>query len=73
MDTGSFGPNKTDATFGMQVMYQQALQEPNTAPTAGLQFFGQVDIDAKIRTMTVTHKDLAGSSLYAKTLVPTIG
>jgi alkaline phosphatase D len=57
----------------MQVMYQQALQEPNTAPTAGLQFFGQVDIDAKIRTMTVTHKDLAGSSLYAKTLVPTIG
>ena len=38
--------------------------------TNGLQFFGQVDIDAKTLAMTVTLKDLAGTSLYAKTLAP---
>jgi len=70
LNAGSFGPNKTDATFGMQVVYQKAPQEQNTAPTAGLQFFGQVDIDAKTKAMTVTLKDLAGASLYAKTLAP---
>ncbi|WP_114973937.1 alkaline phosphatase D family protein [Rhodoferax ferrireducens] len=70
LNAGSFGPNKTDATFGMQVMYQKAPQEQNTAPTAGLQFFGQVDIDARTKAMTVTLKDLTGASLYAKTLAP---
>jgi alkaline phosphatase D len=70
LNAGSFGPNKTDATFGMQVVYQKAPQEQNTAPTAGLQFFGQVDIDAKTHAMTVTLKDLTGASLYAKTLAP---
>jgi alkaline phosphatase D len=70
LNAGSFGPNKTDATFGMQVVYQKAPQEQNTAPTAGLQFFGQVDIDARSKAMTVTLKDLTGASLYAKTLAP---
>jgi len=70
LNAGSFGPNKTDATFGMQVVYQKAPQEQNTAPTAGLQFFGQVDIDAKSKALTVTLKDLTGASLYAKTLAP---
>lgn len=70
LNAGSFGPNKTDGTFGMQVVYQKAPQEQNTAPTAGLQFFGQVDIDAKSKAMTVTLKDLTGASLYSKTLVP---
>lgn len=70
LNAGSFGPNKVDATFGMQVLYQKAPQEQNAAPTAGLQFFGQVDIDAKTRAMTVTLKDLTGASLYVKTLVP---
>jgi alkaline phosphatase D len=70
LNAGSFGPNKTDATFGMQVMYQKAPQEQNTSPAAGLQFFGQVDIDAKTKAMTVTLKDLTGASLYAKTLAP---
>jgi alkaline phosphatase D len=35
-----------------------------------MQFFGQVDIDAKTQAMTVTLKDLVGASLYSKTLVP---
>ncbi len=70
LNSGSFGPNKVDATFGMQVMYQKAPQEQNTSPAAGMQFFGQVDIDAKTKAMTVTLKDLTGASLYAKTLAP---
>ena len=42
----------------------------NAPPTNGMQFFGQVDIDAKTRAMTVMLKDLAGTSLYTKTLAP---
>jgi alkaline phosphatase D len=70
LNAGSFGPNKPDDTFGMQVVYQKAPEVQNTAPTAGLQFFGQVDIDAKTHAMTVTLKDLEGQSLYTKTLAP---
>jgi len=70
LNAGSFGPNQADATFGMQVVYQKAPAAQNTPPTAGLQFFGQVDIDARTRAMTVSLKDLTGATLYSKTLVP---
>jgi alkaline phosphatase D len=70
LNAGSFGPNKVDATFGMQVVYQKAPAEQNTAPSGGYQFFGQVDIDAHSKAMTVTLKDLEGASLYSKTLAP---
>jgi alkaline phosphatase D len=70
LNAGGFGPNKMDGTFGMQVVYQKAPNEVNAAPTNGMQFFGQVDIDARTRAMTVTLKDLAGSSLYTKVLEP---
>jgi alkaline phosphatase D len=70
LNAGGFGPNKVDATFGMQVMYQKAPNEVNAPPTNGMQFFGQVDIDAKTKAMTVTLKDIAGAALYAKTLEP---
>ena len=63
-------PNAADKTFGMQVVYQKAPTEVNAPPTNGMQFFGQVDIDAKTKAMTVTLKDLSGSSLYSKTLAP---
>ena len=70
LNAGSFGPNKPDATFGVQVVYQKAPEMQNTAPSAGLQFFGQVDIDAKTRAMTVALKDLTGATLFSKTLGP---
>ncbi|MGJ7512469.1 alkaline phosphatase D family protein [Variovorax sp. GT1P44] len=70
LNAGSFGPNLPDPTFGLQVVYQKAPEVQNTAPTAGLQFFGQVDIDARTRAMTVALKDLAGATLYSKTLIP---
>jgi alkaline phosphatase D len=70
LNAGTFGPAPVDPTFGMQVVYQKVPAEQNTAPTAGLQFFGQVDIDAQTKAMTVTLKDVAGSSLFTKTLAP---
>jgi alkaline phosphatase D len=70
LNAGSFGPNTLDNTFGPQVMYQKAPEKQNTPPTAGLQFFGQIEIDAKGGAMKVTLKDLTGASLYAKTLEP---
>ena len=70
LNAGGFGPNKVDGTFGLQVMYQKAPEAPNAPPSSGMQFFGQVDIDAKTRAMTVTLKDIAGASLYSKTLAP---
>jgi alkaline phosphatase D len=70
LNAGGFGPNKPDATFGMQVVFQKAPSEVNAPPTSGLQFFGQVDIDAKTRAMTVTLKDLSGAALYSKVLPP---
>jgi alkaline phosphatase D len=45
----------------------------NAAPAVDTQFFGQVDIDAKTRAMTVTLKDLAGTALFSKTLAPRRG
>lgn len=69
-DNGGFGPNKVDATFGMQVVYQKAPEVVNAPPTNDMQFFGQVDIDARTKAMTVTLKDLMGAALYSKTLVP---
>ena len=42
----------------------------NVPPTAGLQFFGQVDIDASTGALKVALKDLAGASLWEKALSP---
>ena len=72
LNAGAFGPNLTDSTFGLQVIYQKAPNEQNAAPSSGMQFFGQVDIDAKSHALTVTLKDLYGASLYSKTLQPKI-
>ncbi|HOB65321.1 alkaline phosphatase D family protein [Ottowia sp.] len=70
LNAGSFGPNKPDATFGLQVVWEKGPAEQNTSPFAGLQFFGQVDIDPKTRAMTVALKDLTGATLYSKELAP---
>ena len=66
LNAGSFGPNALDNTFGPQVVYQKAPEKQNVPPTAGLQFFGQVQIDAKSGAMTVTLRDLTGAGLYSK-------
>ncbi len=73
LNAGSFGPNTLDNTFGPQVMFQKFPPAPNTSPFAGLQFFGQVDIDGRTAEMTVSLKDIDGNTVYSKELRPEAG
>jgi alkaline phosphatase D len=73
---GTFGPGDLDATFGPQLMYVKAPskeQGQNLPPSAGLQFFGQVQIDPNTEQMTVTLRDVADTVLWSKTLDPVKG
>lgn len=70
LNSGTFGPNDLDATFGPQLKYQRAADRPNQPPSDSLQFFGQVDIDGDTGAMTVGLKDLAGNTLYSVELEP---
>lgn len=70
LNAGTFGPNTTDATFGPQVVFTKAppAGQANLSPYAGLQFFGEVNIDQKSRALTVDLKDINGVSVFSKTL-----
>jgi alkaline phosphatase D len=48
LHAGTFGPGVTEDTFGPQVVFQKAPPkgQVNLSPSAGLQFFGEVEIDA---------------------------
>ncbi len=72
LNAGTFGPNPLDDTFGPKVVFQKAppAGQVNLPPSAGLQFFGQVDIDRTSEVMTVTLKDLAGTALFTQELTP---
>lgn len=72
LHAGTFGPNDLDATFGPKVVFQKAPPDgqANLPPSAGYQFFGQVDLDGESETLTVTLKDSAGNALYAQELAP---
>ncbi len=70
LNAGSFGPNALDNTFGPEVVYQNAPKAQNTSPFAGLQFFGQVDIDAKTKAFHVALKDMDGKTVFARSLEP---
>jgi alkaline phosphatase D len=70
LNAGSFGPKSTDATFGPQVVFTKApaAGQVNLSPFAGLQFFGEVNIDRKSRALTVDLKDIEGTAVFSKTL-----
>ncbi len=72
LNAGTFGPSRLDATFGPQVVFQKAppAGQFNLPPSAGLQFFGQVDIDGGSEVMTVRLKDLTGATLFTQELQP---
>jgi len=75
LNAGSFGPNTLDATFGPQVVFYKAppAGQANLSPFAGLQFFGEVNIDAQSCELTVDLRDINGASVYSKTLQPRMG
>lgn len=72
LNAGTFGPGQLDNTFGPEAVFFKAPPEgqANLPPSAGLQFFGQVDLDAESAALTVSLKDIAGETLYQKTLEP---
>jgi alkaline phosphatase D len=69
INAGSFGPGVLDDTFGPQLVFQKYPPAPNTSPFAGLQFFGQVDIDRR-GAMTVSLVDIDGVTLFEQELQP---
>ena len=72
LNAGTFGPNQLDNTFGPEVSFFKAPPKGQSSlpPSAGLQFFGEVEIDAKTRVMTVTLRDLTGSALFTQKINP---
>lgn len=75
LNAGSFGPNALDNTFGPQVVFQKAppAGQVNLSPYAGLQFFGEVNIDRWSHALTVDFRDINGVSIFSKTLQPVHG
>jgi len=69
-NAGTFGPNPLDNTFGPQVVFQKTPPpgQVNLPPTAGLQIFGQNDIDPHSRDMTVALKDIDGRTVFSQSL-----
>jgi len=72
LHAGTFGPNTLDNTFGPEIVYSKAPPEgeANLPPSAGLQFFGQVDIAKGSEMMTVTLNDREGGTLFTQELHP---
>jgi len=72
LHAGTFGPNELDNTFGIDVRYLKApaAGQVNLPPSAGMQFFGDVQIDAKSAAMTVHLRDINGDSLWHTSLAP---
>jgi alkaline phosphatase D len=69
INAGAFGPGETDDTFGQQVMFSKFPPAQNYSPLSGMQFFGEVNIDGRGQTLTVSLRDIGGSALFEKTLV----
>jgi alkaline phosphatase D len=74
LHAGTFGPGALDATFGPEAVFVKAPEagQANLPPSAGMQFFGQVDIDGASETMTVRLKDLDGRTLFTQELMPEV-
>ena len=69
---GTFGPNDLDMTFGPEVRFVKAPEDgqANLPPSAGLQFFGLVEIDGATEQLTVRLMDRADTELWSTTLDP---
>ncbi|MEI5678928.1 MULTISPECIES: alkaline phosphatase D family protein [unclassified Mesorhizobium] len=73
LHSGTFGPNDLDMTFGPELKFikaPSAEQGQNLPPSAGLQFFGLVDIDGASEQLTVRLMDRDDNELYKMTLDP---
>ncbi len=68
---GTFGPNKPDDTFGLEVVFSKDPGgQVNLPPTAGMQFFGECAIEGRSGALTVALKDMAGATLWQRSFDP---
>ncbi len=67
LNSGTFGPNQLDNTFGPQVKFQSvdSTMKPNRSPKDGLQFFGTVKINSQTLVMSVALHNTEGKTLYS--------
>ena len=72
LNAGTFGPGTLDGTFGPQAVFVKAPPpgQSNLSPYSGFQFFGEVNIDAQSRDLTVDLRDIDGTAVFSKTLQP---
>ncbi|WP_373528364.1 alkaline phosphatase [Nostoc sp.] len=72
LNSGTFGPNQLENTFGPQLIFQSLPlgTKANRPPSEGLQFFGGVKINENTKVMTVTLRNLAGKTVYSVDLPP---
>jgi alkaline phosphatase D len=70
LNAGTFGPSALDDTFGPKVVFQKVppAGQANLPPSAGMQFFGQVDIDPRSGDLVVALRDLNGNTLFSQRL-----
>jgi alkaline phosphatase D len=75
LNAGTFGPNTLDNTFGPQVVFYKAPPpgQANLSPFSGMQFFGEVNIEAQSGAMRIDLRDLSGASVFSRTLQPQAG
>jgi len=69
---GTFAPGVLDRTFGPEVRFNGTPADlaPNRPPSAGLQFFGQLDADPRTQVLTVALVNTAGARIYEQRLEP---
>jgi len=69
---GTFAPVPLDGTFGPEVRFSGVPPDlpPNRPPSAGLQFFGVLEVHPRTRVLTVSLRNLAGESIYSMDLSP---
>lgn len=74
LNSGTFGPNELDNTFGPQVKFQSVAtgMKANRSPKEGLQFFGTVKIDGDTQVMTIALYNQEGNKLYSVDLSPEV-
>ena len=65
---GTFANGPLDGTFGPEVRFQGVPSDlrPNRPPDAGLQFFGQLDIDPRTGTLTASLVNTAGERIFSQ-------
>lgn len=71
LHAGTFGPQPLDPTFGPEVRFQRAPPpgEANLPPSAGLQFFGEINAPAR-GPLRVTLRDRLGEVLWSTEIEP---